>query len=291
MTQVDTSGGRHGISEAESGLFARQATGLVREVSPLSAAIFNFSVSLPAYILAFSVFWILGAFPGANIYAAFWFTCALAVVFCIAFGLLSSAMPRTGGDYTLVSRLIHPVVGLISSFCVCFSVTLAIGAFGLAAATVVVGPGLTAVGLVANSSSLVDAGQTVQDSEAWKFVLGDAVDRAHLRRDRHGLARGDALPEHLLHRLDRRLRGRRHRAADRRPWRLRRQLQRVRRQVHRLVELLPADHRHGQEGGRLRGARVGLRQQHPGDGRDHGLRAVLATGRCTSRARYGARAS
>jgi APA family basic amino acid/polyamine antiporter len=172
MTQVDTTGGRHGISEAESGLFARQATGLVREVSPLSAAIFNFSVSLPAYILAFSVFWILGAFPGANIYAAFWFTCALAVVFCIAFGLLSSAMPRTGGDYTLVSRLIHPVVGLISSFCVCFSVTLAIGAFGLAAATVVVGPGLTAVGLVANSSSLVDAGQTVQDSEAWKFVLG-----------------------------------------------------------------------------------------------------------------------
>jgi amino acid transporter len=170
MTQVDT--GRHGISEADSGLFARQATGLVREVSPMSAAIFNFSVSLPAYILAFSVFWILGAFPGANLYAAFWFTAALAVVFCIAFGLLSSAMPRTGGDYTLVSRLIHPVVGLISSLCVCFSVTLAIGAFGLAAATVVVGPGLTAVGLVSDSSTLVDWGQTVQSSNGWKFVLG-----------------------------------------------------------------------------------------------------------------------
>lgn len=164
----------HDITETDSGLFARRATGLVRDVSPMSAAVFNFSVSLPAYILAFSVFWILGAFPGANLYAAYWFTFALAAVFAIAFGLLSSAMPRTGGDYVLVSRIIHPVVGIISSFCVCFSVTLAIGAFGLAAATVVVGPGLTAVGLVADSSTLVDWGQTVQSSNGWKFALGTA---------------------------------------------------------------------------------------------------------------------
>lgn len=177
MATIDDAGARdsHDVTETGSGLFARKATGLVREVSPLSAWIFNCSVSLPAYVLAFAVFWTLGAFPGANVYLAFWLTFALAAVFIIAFGLLSSALPRSGGDYILVSRLVHPALGVVSSFCVTFAVLLSIGAIALAMATVVVGPGLTGVGLISHSDTLLSWGSTVQESNAWKFGLGTGV--------------------------------------------------------------------------------------------------------------------
>ena len=59
----------HGVSEAAGGrLFTRQATGLVRSVSPRSTLIFNCFTAPAPFVLAIALFWTLGAFPGANLY-------------------------------------------------------------------------------------------------------------------------------------------------------------------------------------------------------------------------------
>lgn len=51
-------------------LYLRKATGLVREVSMGETVVYNMLAAVPGLILAFSIFWILGAFPGVNMLGA-----------------------------------------------------------------------------------------------------------------------------------------------------------------------------------------------------------------------------
>ena len=52
-------------------------------------------------------------FTGANIALAFALTFALCVPHFVTYGWLSSAMPRSGGDYLFLSRVVHPLAGFI----------------------------------------------------------------------------------------------------------------------------------------------------------------------------------
>src|SRR3982750_1582756 len=97
--------------------YARKATGLVREVSPFSTFVFNMAAQPTAILIATTAFILpLAFFPGNSIWLGFAMAFALAIVLCICYGLFTSAIPRSGGDYVLVGRLTHPVIGLISSF-------------------------------------------------------------------------------------------------------------------------------------------------------------------------------
>lgn len=146
------------VTEARDGLFTRKSTGLVRAVSPFSVLLFN-SLTAPApFILAIALFWTLGAFPGANLYVALGLGYGVGILFALAVGLISSALPRSGGDYVLVGRILHPVVGLVSSFCFTMGVLLSVAFLALALVTSAIGPGLVVVGLVSSSSWLTDAG-------------------------------------------------------------------------------------------------------------------------------------
>lgn len=162
------------VTEARDGLFTRKSTGLVRAVSPFSVLLFN-SLTAPApFILAIALFWTLGAFPGANLYVALGLGYGVGILFALAVGLISSALPRSGGDYVLVGRILHPVVGLVSSFCFTMGVLLSVAFLALALVTSAIGPGLVVVGLVSNSGWLTDAGTTVQTSHGWQYALGMA---------------------------------------------------------------------------------------------------------------------
>jgi amino acid transporter len=160
------------VSEAREGLFTRKSTGLVRSVSPFSVLLFN-SLTAPApFILAIALFWTLGAFPGANLYLALALGYGVGILFSVAVGLISSAMPRSGGDYVLVGRILHPVAGLVSSFCFTAGVLLSVAFLTLALVTSAIGPCLIVVGLIADSSWLTEAGNTVQSSHWWQYGLG-----------------------------------------------------------------------------------------------------------------------
>src|ERR1041384_4142919 len=109
-------GERATVSGGQTGTYARKATGLVREVSPFSTLVFNMAGQPTSVLLATSVFLALAAFPGGSIWLGFAMALGVALVISVCYGLFTSAIPRSGGDYVLVGRVTHPVIGLISSF-------------------------------------------------------------------------------------------------------------------------------------------------------------------------------
>jgi basic amino acid/polyamine antiporter, APA family len=155
-----------------TGLFARNATGLVRGISPRSSIIINLIPGHPAQSLAAGFFFVFALFPGGNYLLGLALVIPLVLAVSYAFGLLTQMIPRSGGDYMLVSRVIHPGVGLVSSFCMTLAGLFSNAFFGIAFVTIGLGPGLVGVGLISDSHTLVNWGTTIQSSTGWKFALG-----------------------------------------------------------------------------------------------------------------------
>jgi amino acid transporter len=167
--------GGEGNAQEDASLYTRRATGLVRQVSPRSALVFNLAAAPAPFILAVAIFFTFGVAPGGNIYialtAGYLFGAAIAVMVAI----LTTALPRSGGDYILVSRMIHPMVGLMSSFCETGGVLLSIAWIAVMMAILAIGPSLTVLGLISRSQGLVNAGAAVATEKGWIVAVGIVV--------------------------------------------------------------------------------------------------------------------
>jgi basic amino acid/polyamine antiporter, APA family len=153
-------------------LFTRQATGLVRDVPPLSQLVFAILTAPFPWVLAIAIFWTFSAYPGGNLYLAYGIGYLGGLFAAIGIGMLSTTMPRSGGDYVLVGRTIHPVVGLISSFWFTVNVLVSIA---FITETLIVGalaPSLVAIGAIGHHKTLLDWGTTLESSKSWLFVAG-----------------------------------------------------------------------------------------------------------------------
>jgi basic amino acid/polyamine antiporter, APA family len=150
--------------------FARRATGFVREIKVRDAVIFNVLPACPGLVMALSVFWILSTFSGVNIYAAIGITVVCSFLISGAFGLLSQIMPRSGADYILISRSVHPALAVGSSILIGASSMLAMGYWGVFTAKICLGPMLTMVGVSSNSHTLQSWGKTLSDKPADMIV-------------------------------------------------------------------------------------------------------------------------
>lgn len=156
--------------------YARKATGLVREVSPFSTFVFNMAAQPTAILIATTAFILpLAFFPGGSIWLGFGMAFALAIVLCICYGLFTSAIPRSGGDYVLVSRVAHPVLGIVSSFFWVAGVILVIAFVAQSFVTIALAPALTAVGLVGGHHSLITAGEDLATDRWWQFGIGTGM--------------------------------------------------------------------------------------------------------------------
>jgi Amino acid permease len=103
---------------SESRLFVRNSTGLVRSASAVDATIFNAVISAPiGSTLAWSIFFTLVAFPGADPVGVLIIAAVINIPVLIMFALLGASMPRVGGDYVWVSRILNPPLALISNLC------------------------------------------------------------------------------------------------------------------------------------------------------------------------------
>lgn len=172
MTELGES---RAVPKSPPASYARRATGLVREVSPFSTFVFNMATQPTAILLAITVFFPIAFFPGGSIWLAFAMALVLALVLCLCYGLFTSAIPRSGGDYVLISRVTHPVIGVISSFFWVAGVILVIAFVAQAFVQVALGPSLAAVGLVSGESSLVTAGEDIASSKWWQFGIGTGL--------------------------------------------------------------------------------------------------------------------
>ena len=96
-------------------VFQRDATGLVREIGTLDSFVFNF---LSMNLFGFFVLMIfgLGLYPSANLGLSILLAAVLSLFIALLYVLFSISMPRTGGDYVWVGRIIHPAIGFMVNF-------------------------------------------------------------------------------------------------------------------------------------------------------------------------------
>jgi amino acid transporter len=156
-----------------SQLFVRQSTGLVREASAVDATIFNAVFSAPVgATLAFGLFWALSAFPQADFVTVTLLTLVINVPVIVMMSLLASSMPRTGGDYVWVSRILAPPLATISNFGAALSAMIGATFWARYFAVLALGPVLTSLGAMLDIQVLTDWGTNFQTDKVWTFAGG-----------------------------------------------------------------------------------------------------------------------
>ncbi|MFL5779081.1 MAG: APC family permease [Chloroflexota bacterium] len=160
----------------QSQVFVRQSTGLVREASALDATIYNAVFSAPVgATLAWGVFFALSAFPGADLVWATIISFVLNIPVLIMMALLASSMPRTGGDYVWVSRILSPPLAVISNFGAALSALIGATFWARYFPVFALGPILATLGITLDNQALIDLGGKFQTDTAYIFVGGLAM--------------------------------------------------------------------------------------------------------------------
>lgn len=96
-------------------VFLRRASGVVRAMSPMDGMFYGYLSATGIYVYFFLFFVAAVQFPRANFLAA---NIISFILFFFVFGtyaLLGASMPRSGGDYVFVSRILHPGLGFVTS--------------------------------------------------------------------------------------------------------------------------------------------------------------------------------
>jgi basic amino acid/polyamine antiporter, APA family len=157
-----------------SRLFVRNSTGLVRSASAIDATIFNAVISAPVgSTIAYSIFFALVAFPGADVATVILLVAAINIPVLIMFALLGASMPRVGGDYVWVSRVLSPPLALISNLCMIMGGLLGAAFFAKFFSVLALGPVLVALGSFANNTTLISWGTSFGTNNSW--ILGASL--------------------------------------------------------------------------------------------------------------------
>ncbi|HUY08859.1 MAG TPA: APC family permease [Candidatus Dormibacteraeota bacterium] len=172
---ADTSGPTDGGGgQEEAGLYTRQSSGLVRDISASSNIGLNIafvSIPLAALVATEAPF----AFPGAS---PFWVTviCAAICIFpVLLYSLFTAVMPRSGGDYVFVSRTLHPWVGFAANFNIVAWYVLVIAYFAYLLAPLGVSSAFSTLGSLTKNATLTQWATDAATNKGIEFGLGAAV--------------------------------------------------------------------------------------------------------------------
>jgi basic amino acid/polyamine antiporter, APA family len=160
-------------SREDRQLFVRQSTGLVREASAFDAMVFNAVFSAPVgATLAWGVFFALSAFPGADLVTATLISFVINIPIVIMMALMASSMPRTGGDYVWVSRILSPPLATVSNFAAAFSAMIGATFWARYFPVFALGPTLVTFGVFFHNQGLINWGNDFQTDHTWIFLGG-----------------------------------------------------------------------------------------------------------------------
>lgn len=162
------------VAPAEGGqLFLRNSTGLVREASAFDAMVFNAVFSAPVgATLAWGVFFALSAFPGADLITATIVSFVINIPVIIMMALMASSMPRTGGDYVWVSRILSPPAATVSNFGAAFSAMIGSTFWARYFSVFALGPVLVSFGVIFKNPGLIAWGTRFETDKLWVYAGG-----------------------------------------------------------------------------------------------------------------------
>jgi amino acid transporter len=103
------------MAKSTTPVFVRNATGLIRNISAWDALIANISFMGFMYAATALTFG-AAVFPGAYLPVGVLLVLPASIVIGVMYAYLTASMPRTGGDYVFVSRIMHPSLGFMVNF-------------------------------------------------------------------------------------------------------------------------------------------------------------------------------
>ncbi len=105
-----------GSAQVTAGVYARKSTGLVREGGAWSVLIYNINFVSIGMMVLFAMLLIPAFYAGGNMQLSFLIGLVVVLPTSMVFAMFSAAMPRSGGDYVYVSRVLGPSWGMMSNW-------------------------------------------------------------------------------------------------------------------------------------------------------------------------------
>jgi basic amino acid/polyamine antiporter, APA family len=139
-------------------IFSRNATGLVKQVSLFQMFVYNATSTNPLGLGLISFAFALILFPRANPYITLVATGLMCMFVWTAFALMTAAMPRVGGDYTINTRILPPWLALGGNLAQTISACTGAVILSWGAGTLALSPALTVIGSATGSSTMTDWG-------------------------------------------------------------------------------------------------------------------------------------
>jgi amino acid transporter len=99
---------------SQEGIYLRRASGLTRKISVFDALVYAAAGPGPVFAFLY-ILWSPGLYPGADMRWAS-LTLVLLLPIMAVYYLFSVSMPRSGGEYVYVSRILHPSLGLFANW-------------------------------------------------------------------------------------------------------------------------------------------------------------------------------
>ena len=147
-----------------SGVFLREATGLVRDLDTADVLIIVLSAINLGGIITSGIFGAPYLFPGSSM-TAIWFVGLLPAIgyltVYMVFGLL---MPRSGGDYVFVGRVLGPALGFVWAWIALLYQTTGIAGFAFSLSWSSLSTTLAVLGTTLRNESLLELARTVSTS-------------------------------------------------------------------------------------------------------------------------------
>lgn len=156
------------------GLFVRQSSGLIREFRPLDVFIFNTLGYALGLVLAVVPSFAAGLWPEQNVLLIVTIGTALTLFNALMYGYLAGMLPRSGGDYVYLSRIVHPSLGFTANWGFTWSQFLGLGLYAAFTVNFGIAVSLATIGQATGSDTLVRWSEEVSGS--WPtFLIGLAL--------------------------------------------------------------------------------------------------------------------
>ncbi len=176
MSTTDTPGGAEApaAQTTSGGLFLRRSSGLVREFGSKDVFVFNTIGYALGLVLGIIPLLMAGAVPEANVLLTVALGTVLTVANALTYAYLSAAMPRSGGEYVYLGRVVHPAAGFTANWGFQWSQLLGLGLYASFTVNFGIAVAFLTLGNVLDSAGLVTAGENVS-VDWWTFGLGSAM--------------------------------------------------------------------------------------------------------------------
>jgi amino acid transporter len=147
-----------GAGPAAGAAFVRKSSGLVKTGTPWRLFVMSFAVQGVGAFMALYFLYGVGPFPRSNVLLAFLVMMPLAQLFNLAYALMASVYPRSGGDYVFGSRIIAPVYGFTLNFVGFIALCFFASTGGFLLVTIGLAPAFQVYGVIAHHPWWTHAG-------------------------------------------------------------------------------------------------------------------------------------